>query len=290
MRTSTLLTLSLSLFLAGCIGATFLSITTTAPNGAVERIPVTLFKPEGPGPFPAVIIMHDCSGLGPRSSGAPDRWARELVGEGYVILIPDSFTTRGYPDGVCGNGLLVPPEVRAGDTYAAVRYLEANPDIASDRIGTIGYSHGGWTVLAALDRGVAEWARSAAGAQHGFAAGVAFYPECGYGAWLAAYRTTAPLLILAGEIDDWTLSAPCQSLADGASSQGQPVSIKIYAGARHGFDTYLPPTRVPEARRGRGATIGGDAAARQDSIEQTRAFFARYLEPAVTPPNSPLPR
>jgi hypothetical protein len=40
--------------------------------------------------------MHDCSGLGLSSSGAPERWARELVQRGYVILIPDSFTTRGH--------------------------------------------------------------------------------------------------------------------------------------------------------------------------------------------------
>src|SRR5882672_5308507 len=79
------------------------SITTTAPGGFSEQIPVTLSKPDGPGPFPAVVIVHDCSGLGPRSSGAPDRWARELLGEGYVILIPDSFTTRGHAGGVCTN-------------------------------------------------------------------------------------------------------------------------------------------------------------------------------------------
>jgi len=41
------------LFLGGCIGLTFgLSITTTAPNGAVEQIPATLSKPDGAGPFP----------------------------------------------------------------------------------------------------------------------------------------------------------------------------------------------------------------------------------------------
>src|SRR2546422_11324404 len=86
----------------GCTGTTSsLSITTTATGGASEQIPITLSKPDGPGPFPAVVIMHDCSGLGPRSSGAPDRWAKELLGRGYVVLIPDSFTTRGHPDGGC---------------------------------------------------------------------------------------------------------------------------------------------------------------------------------------------
>src|SRR5262249_39190880 len=77
------------------------SITTTTPNGTSEQIPVELSRPDGPGPFPAVVIMHDCSGLRPRSSGAPGRWAKELVGRGYVVIMPDSFSTRGFPDGVC---------------------------------------------------------------------------------------------------------------------------------------------------------------------------------------------
>ena len=38
-----------------------------------------MITPDGEGPFPAVVIMHDCSGLGPFSSGAPGRWARELL-------------------------------------------------------------------------------------------------------------------------------------------------------------------------------------------------------------------
>ena len=41
------------------------------PIGASTEIPATLIKPDGEGPFPAVVIVHDCSGLGPRSSGAP---------------------------------------------------------------------------------------------------------------------------------------------------------------------------------------------------------------------------
>src|SRR2546428_11375444 len=79
------------------------SIATPAPGGFSEQIPVTLSKPDGPGPFPAVVIVHDCSGLGPRSSGAPDRWARELLGRGYVRLIPASFTTAGVSDGGCAR-------------------------------------------------------------------------------------------------------------------------------------------------------------------------------------------
>src|SRR5688572_16275948 len=66
-----------------------------------DQIPAQVLKPEGPGPFPAVVIAHDCSGLGPKSSGTPARWAAELVGLGYVVILPDSFSTRGFPHGVC---------------------------------------------------------------------------------------------------------------------------------------------------------------------------------------------
>src|SRR2546428_414449 len=83
------------------------------------------------GTFPAVVIMHDCSGLGPRSSGAPGRWARELVARGYVVILPDSFTTRGHPDGVCTDASRsrddVSPGRRVRDAYAALAHLRTLP-------------------------------------------------------------------------------------------------------------------------------------------------------------------
>jgi len=97
------------------------------------------------------------------------------------------------------------------------------------------------------------------------------------GAWVRGYRAIAPLLILAGELDDWTPAAPCQRLADRARADGQPVSIVVYPRAYHSFDSYAPVTRIPEALQGRGATIGGDNAAREDSITQVETFLARYL-------------
>lgn len=47
------------------------SMVTTAPNGAAERIPVTVVRPDGPGPFPAVVILHDCSAGSGRARAAP---------------------------------------------------------------------------------------------------------------------------------------------------------------------------------------------------------------------------
>jgi dienelactone hydrolase len=208
-------------------------------------------------------------------------WTGRLVRLGYVVAIPDSFSPRGYHNGVCGYGALVPARLRADDAYAALRRVETLPNVRADKIGLIGHSHGGWTVLAAMDRETAAQARALAGAQSSFAAGIAFYPDCASGEWIANYHAAAPLLILAGELDDWTPSAPCQRLADWTRHQGQPVSLKIYPGALHSFDSYAPVTRIPEARRGKGATIGGNAEAREDSIREVEVFFGRYLKDPV---------
>jgi len=137
-----------------------------------------------------------------------------------VVAIPDSFSPRGYYNGVCGYGGQVPARIRADDAYAALRHIENLPNVRGDKIGLMGHSHGGWTVRAAMDRDVASEARETTHAQHSFAAGIAFYPECTAGAWVADYHAAAPLLILAGELDDWTPSAPCQRLADSDSEAG----------------------------------------------------------------------
>jgi dienelactone hydrolase len=262
------------LVLAGChVGQ---SVQLASPDARAPSIAMRVVSPDGAGPFPAIVWMHSCAGV-VRGARHVEDWTRRLVTMGYVVAIPDSFSERGYPNGVCGYGMRVPPEMRAGDAYTALRALEERTDVVADRVGLVGYSHGGWTVLAAMDTDVATRARSAAGARHGFAAAIAFYPECAAGAWNRSYRAVAPLLILAGGLDDWTPAAPCERLAERAHAQGQPVSIVVYPGAYHSFDTYNPVMRVAEARQGRGATIGGDPKAREDSIKQVEAFFARYL-------------
>jgi dienelactone hydrolase len=269
----TLVGLTACLAIAGCAGAPAgLSMTTTA-SGVPEQIPVTVSKPAGPGPFPAVVIMHDCSGLGPGSSGAPGRWANELVARGYVVVIPDSFTTRGLPGGICTvppsqRRANVTPERRAGDAYAALAYTRSLPYVDGRRVGIMGGSHGGSTTVATM------LAPPPAGA--GFAAAVALYPRCDLHA--GVYRPVAPLLILIGEKDDWTPAEPCRKLADAARAAGHPVAIKVYPGAHHSFDSpnrvrYVAARINPNAPGGRGATTGGDPVAWADSIREVVAFF-----------------
>ncbi|MBL8525069.1 MAG: dienelactone hydrolase family protein [Betaproteobacteria bacterium] len=259
-----------------------------SPSGSASplQVPFKVVSPDGPGPFPAIVMMHDCSGLGPNSSGAPNRWAKELVSQGYVVIMPDSFSTRGFPDGVCTNDspqrIEVAPARRQTDAYAALAHLRTLPNVDSARVGLMGGSHGGATTLATM-------ALTGNQPRSGFSAAIALYPNCGIrlGDWRAdgsgVYRPQAPLLILTGELDDWTPAAPCQRMTDVSRQAGHPVSIKVYPGAHHSFDSNRPVRYVAtrmnaNAPGGRGATTGGNAEAWADSINEVKNFFGKYLK------------
>jgi dienelactone hydrolase len=268
-------------------------------------VPFTVTRPAGPGPFPAVVIMHDCSGLGPRSSGSPWRWSAELMRAGYVTIWPDSFSTRGFPNGVCTEPKRdgVGPVQRAADAYAALDHLMTLPFVDATRVAVMGGSHGGSTTLATI---VATEARSArSGAR--FVAAVALYPGCRQklGEWMpqrksqpegtpadasakptytytGVFKPLAPTLILSGELDDWTPAEPCQRLTEMSKAAGFPVEMKVYPGAHHSFDSAssvrFNADRInPNASGGRGATTGGNAEAWADARKTVIEFLARML-------------
>lgn len=298
-RYTTGLMLLASLLIAACA-------SVAEPPGmstvGADPVPATLIKPDGPGPFAAMVVMHDCSGLGPRSSGAPRRWANELVAQGYVVFIPDSFSTRGFADGVCilpgKQRNRVNGNVRAADAYGALAALRALPYVDGKRIGIMGGSHGGWATLSAMYVPVDRNDPLTAAKRNGFAAAIALYPSCEprFGAWSTAntdtpsearyagvYQPIAPLLILSGEKDDWTPAEPCRQLAVRSRAAGYPVDIKIYPGAHHSFDNDRPERFVQQRRNGRGATTGGNPAAWADARKQVSDFLARHLGAKMTP-------
>jgi dienelactone hydrolase len=278
----------------------FLLLALLCPRVGAETppFPFTLSKPAGDGPFPAVVILHDCSGLGPRSSGMPWRWSSELTRLGYVTMWPDSFTPRGRPKGVCADASRprITSVQRAGDAYAARAHLASLPFVDARRIAVMGGSHGGSATLAAIVKSPANAGRAGAG----FSAAIALYPACGrrFGAWsversngpgrpitgyAGAFEPLAPLLILIGELDDWTPAEPCRRLSEAARSAGYPVEIKVYPGAHHSFDSIAPVRYIAEringnAPTGRGATTGGNAKAWADASDQVTRFLAQHVK------------
>jgi poly(3-hydroxybutyrate) depolymerase len=144
--------------MAGCAGGTdqHLSIPdqpvlgARVPSGPLNAVLVT---PDGPGPFPVVILLHGCSGVRPIQRF----WADRLRSWGYAALILDSFSARGGVN-VCSdaNQPLVTPRDRAADVLSAALYLRTLPKIDGTRIAVLGDSHGGstasWGTRAEYDR------------------------------------------------------------------------------------------------------------------------------------------
>ena len=162
---------------------------------------------------------------------------------------------------------------RRKDALAALVWLAQQPQVDAKKLGLLGWSNGGSTVLAATNRLHGEVARSGIAPR----AAVAFYPGCD--AELARrYAATAPTLLLVGQSDDWTPAQPCLDLAAVA---GSGLTVTRYAGAYHGFDGSAPlrvRRDVPNGvRPGQGVTVGGDAAAREASRRDLLEFLRRQL-------------
>src|SRR4051794_36604010 len=61
------------------------------------RLKGFVYRPAGKGPFPAIVAMHSCDGLGSADSPVAARysdWGERLAAAGFVVLFPDSFASR----------------------------------------------------------------------------------------------------------------------------------------------------------------------------------------------------
>lgn len=244
------------------------------------RLEGVVLRPEGTGPFPALVMLHGCTGLRTRTGAIQAKlrfWAEHLRDLGYVTLLVDSFAPRGIDEVCTGRHLLSPVRDRADDARGALRYLQSRPDVRTDRIALLGWSNGAAATLSVVfDRGTAE---------RDFRAAVAFYPNCtrNYPGG-PDFRPYAPLYVLVGALDDWTPAAPCMALIERARAVGAPIAIKVYPGAHHSFDAPATPVRYrPEVRNHNkpdgcsGATVGTDPAARADAIAEVTGFLAARL-------------
>src|ERR1700761_2671331 len=113
-----------------------------------------LYKPEGAGPFPAVIALHGCGGLSGHSEPVLPRyrdWAEQLVKDGNAVLLPDSFGSRGL-----GPQCRVPERhvrarrERVADIMAARQWLMQQAWSAHDRVSLMGWAAGASALLWAV--------------------------------------------------------------------------------------------------------------------------------------------
>jgi carboxymethylenebutenolidase len=106
-----------------------------------------LALPEGPGPWPGVVMIHENPGLTEHRQDV----TRRLAAVGYVVLTPDLFSRIGGkpPEGADDHerhlklGLAVPDEQVHGDLMQGYAFLKERAEVVPDRIGLIGFCMGG---------------------------------------------------------------------------------------------------------------------------------------------------
>ena len=133
----------------------------TVPADGGEGMTVTgLYRvPEGPGPFPAVILVPDCDGISPHER----RWGVKLAEAGYAVHLLDSFFTRNL-ETTCGDDAVFD---QRDDVRGSLAKLQTLPEIDAGRIYVMGWQDGADIALAMAGEGLS-----------GMAAAVAFYPSC----------------------------------------------------------------------------------------------------------------
>ena len=222
--------------------------------------------PDGPGPFPAVVLMHGCGGI----LEAHIRWASELNAAGFATLIVDSFRPRSILNVCKGDTTSTGYSQRAFDAHGALAYLQARPDIEPDNIGVIGWSHGATAALEAVSEGVAI-----SRLETSFSAAIAFYPYC-----LSDRNISSPTIILIGENDDWTPPEPCEDLADRNRSNGSTGSVEVitYPAVYHSFDKpEVSDGFFVEGPLGIRHLMKYDRQAHDDSIRRVKAFLSQHV-------------
>src|SRR6201996_5451300 len=118
---------------------------------AKETLHAQLYKPEGDGPFPVVIGLHACGGLGGRSEAVQPRyrdWAEQLLKLGSAVLLPDSYGSRELgPQCRVKERRVRASRERVADIMAARQWLGQQSWVAHDRVSLLGWANGASALL-----------------------------------------------------------------------------------------------------------------------------------------------
>ena len=243
-----------------------------------------LFKADNaPATAPAVVMMH--GGAGAYSSRAAGEynaatlsarhkaWGRLLARSGYVALMVDDFGSMGYPEGFKSAAYKRrPAEVdevayRPLHAYGALGFLQQRSDVDGRRVALLGWSNGGSATLAAMADDKPGDISTA-----GFRVGVALYPDCGLKKRFAkdGYSPYNPVRVFIGTADKYVSAALCEKLVANARKKGGDITLTVFKGATHSYDT-------PGKSR---QSIKANADAKAATEAGIVAFLAATLKPA----------
>lgn len=217
-------------------------------GGSSGKMRGYLVRPQGNGPFPAVLVIHENRGLNPYIEDV----ARRAAVAGFLALAPDGLAPLGgYPgnddDGRALQTKLDQAALRT-DMLNSARFLKAHA-LSNGKLGATGFCWGGGTV---------NYLAAALGAD--LQAAVPYYGAAADTASVPSIK--APLLIHYAENDE-RINAMWPAFQAALKAAGVRHEAHVYPGTQHGFHNDSTP-RYNEA-------------AAKLSWERTVAFFKKEL-------------
>jgi carboxymethylenebutenolidase len=216
-----------------------------------ETVHGVLYMPQGSGPYPGIIVIHEWWGL--------NDWVRQqaakLADIGYAALAIDLYRDQVATTPEEAHELMrgVPPDRASRDLKASFEFLSSRKDIDSKRIGDIGWCMGGGY---ALDLAVAEPRLAAAVINYGHLMADA----------TSIQKVRAPVLGIFGGQDRGIPVEDVRNFERLMKSAGKPVQIVVYPDAGHAFEN---PSNTKGYRQ-------DDTA---DAWKHITTFLRQYLSP-----------
>ena len=248
---------------------------TPSPLPAIPK--TSLYKPNGAGPFPALVLHHQCGGLarGKWQNKSILEWVKQGVNRGYVVLLIDSLGPRNVETLCMGakNGVNLARGAR--DALQGAEHLRKFDFVDKKRIAHAGYSWGGMLGLLANTKAYQFALRL-----DGFGAHVSFYPGCFMIPATAPFEIVRPdiirpHLILMAEKDNETPADECVRKLSDVKGKGAPVEWHVYLGATHCWDCENLNNVSKVDNRGNRVTYKYDAKATADSAKRMFEFLDR---------------
>jgi carboxymethylenebutenolidase len=216
-------------------------------ESADRRLDAYLTRPEGDGPFPGVVVIHEAYGLNANIRDIAERFANQ----GYAALAVDLFANRNRAACMARlmGGALLNSFEHGGirDLKRSLGVLAEQPWVDGERLGAIGFCMGGGLAIA--------WACTD-DRLHAVAPYYGANPRP-----LSAVARSCPVVGSYPGKDFTARSA--RRLERELERHGVPHDMKIYPGARHSF--FNDQSRAY------------DPAASEDSWRRTLAFFRKHL-------------
>jgi carboxymethylenebutenolidase len=244
-------------------------VTVVELDGPHGPLPAELVRPDGPGPWPGVVVVHDFLGM-TRDLRAQLDW---LAGAGFLALAPDLFAWGRRVRCVrAAFRQLAAREGRAFDEIDAARaHVVARPE-STGRVGVVGFCLGGGFALLAAPRG-------------GFDAASVNYGDVPDDA-ATVLRGACPIVGSFGGRDRMLRGAAAQ--LDAALDEAEVEhDVKEYAGCGHAF---MNDHRWFMATVGRITGARHDEAAAADARRRIVGFFDHHLRPAAARAEEASPR